>query len=366
MDLAFLQPLYERSGPWASVYADTSRHSESTAEERSLAASDVHRQLMEQGADQATAAAVREAMDDLRGSGEPHGRALFAAGGDVVLDPSLASAPPGTTGQWVQWSVLPHTAPLLDLAGEDPLCLVAVVDRRGAEFELRGARGAATAGSVSGRQWPMHRTSTADWSERHFQLRVENTWEHNAGEIAAAIARLYEDSGADLVVLVGDDRERRTVHDRLPQGAREAAVEALHGSGTRQLDEEIERLRAQFVHEEAAAELERFLAARAGDRGAAEGVPALVAAAREHRIDELLVRPEAGDPHRKVWVGEEPDQLAVRRTESGPLGEPRPEPCRADDALVRSAAVTGARALSVTSAGPGEEPAGGLGAVLRW
>jgi hypothetical protein len=367
MDLAFLQPLYERPGPWASVYADTSRHTESTAEERALIARDVYRQLTEQGTDHATSQAVSTALEQLRHSTEPVGRALFATHGEVVLDPPLANRPPGTRATW---AALPHTAPLLDLAGEDPLCLIAYIDRRGAEFELRGARGGVAAGEIAGRQWPVHRTATADWSERHFQLRVEDTWEHNAGEIAQALAATHEETRADLVILVGDGRECRAVHGKLPQQTRESTVEAAHGTGSRLLHGEVERLRAEHVHERAAADLELFLEARRPDEegrsGAVEGVPALVEAAREHRIAELLVRPDGPDAHREVWVGEEPDQLAVRRAQSKPLGEPEPRPARADDALLRSAAVTGAPALSVTAAGPDDVPVGGLGAVLRW
>jgi hypothetical protein len=367
MDLAFLQPLYERPGPWASVYTDTSRQSESTAEERSLVAKDVYRQLTEQGADRRTGQAVSAALEELRHATEPVGRALFATDGAVVLDPPLATAPTATRASW---GPLPHTAPLLDLAGEDPLCLIAYVDRRGAAFELRGARGSEGAGEVTGRQSPMSRMAIGDTSEGHYLVAVEDTWEHNAREIAKALAAAHEETRADLVILVGDDRERRAVHDKLPLAMQESTMEAAHGTGSRLLAEEVERLRAVHVHARAADELEGFLAARAPDDegrpGAVEGVPALVEAAREHRIAELLVRPEGPDVRRPVWIGEEPDQLAVRRTQSKPLGEPAPWPARADDALLRSAAMTGAPALSVTAAGPADTPVGGLGAVLRW
>jgi hypothetical protein len=367
MDLAFLHPLYEHPGPWASVYADTSRHTEDTPHERSLTARAAATELAGQGADESTCEAVRAALEELRHSPEPHGRALFATAGEVVLDPPLAASPRGLS---VHWSALPHTAPLLDLAGEDPLCVVAYVDRKGADFELRGARSSEDAGSVAGRQWPVHRTSSSDWSERHFQLKVENTWEHNAAEIADALAVCQEETRADLLILVGDDRERRAVHERLPQRLHDLVVEAPHGPGSRLLDQDVERARAEHVHRRAAEELERFMAARAPDAeghvGAVEGVPALVEAAREHRIDELLIRPDGPDAHREVWVGEAPDQLAVRRTDAKPLGEPNPWPARADDALLRSAVTTGAPALSVTAAGPQDTPAGGLGALLRW
>ncbi|WP_020119161.1 Vms1/Ankzf1 family peptidyl-tRNA hydrolase [Streptomyces canus] len=366
MDLAFLHPLYENPGPWASVYVDTSRHTEDTPHERHLAALAASRELSAQGADEKTCVAVREALEELRHSSEPHGRAVFARAGEVVLDPPLTRSPEGSL---VHWAPLPHTAPLLELAGEDPLCVVAYVDRKGADFELRGALGRQGAGTVTGRQWPVHRTSSSDWSERHFQLRVENTWEHNAAEIADALTVCQEETGADLLILVGDEREKRSVHERLPKALQGRVVEAEHGAGSRLLDEDVERARAEHVRQRAERELERFLAARApgddGRPGAVEGVPALVEAAREHRIDELLIRPDGPDAHREVWIGEDPDQLAVRRTDLKILGEQNSWSARADDALIRSAVATGAPALSVTPVAE-EVPVGGLGALLRW
>ncbi|KOG42995.1 baeRF2 domain-containing protein [Streptomyces resistomycificus] len=370
MDLAFLHPLYEHPGPWASVYVDTSRHTESMAHERQLTAVALSRELSRQGADEATCRAVREAVEALAHSPEPHGRALFARAGEVVLDTPLTRAPDGDRAHWAP---LPHTAPLLELAGEDPLCIVAYVDRKGADFELRSGLGRRAAGTVAGRQYPVHRTSSADWSERHFQLRVENTWEHNAAEIADALAVSQEETRADLLILVGDDRERRSVHERLPKRLHDLVVHAPHGAGSRLLDEDVEQARAAHVLQRTEQELERFLAAREpgddGRPGAVEGVPALVEAAREHRIDALLIRPDGPDAHREVWIGEDPDQLAMRRTELKILGEQNSWSARADDALIRSAVATGAPAISVTTLAEWTEadaPVGGLGALLRW
>ncbi|CAL9577399.1 putative protein [Streptomyces sp. enrichment culture] len=374
MDLAFLHPLYEQPGPWASVYVDLSRHAEDTAHERQLTAGAVARELAAQGADEATCRAVQEAVDDLRHSSDPHGRALFARAGRVVLDPPLARPPQG--GTVAHWAPLPRVSPLLELMGENPVCVVAYIDRRGADFELRSALGSEDAGGVTGRQWPIHRTSSAEWSERHFQLRVENTWEHNAAEIADALAVCQEETGADLLILVGDDRERRAVHERLPKRLLDCVVEATRGAGSRLLDDEVERLRAEHVRARVHGDLDRFLAARTPDgegrAAAVEGVPALVEAAREHRIDELLVIPDGPDTHREVWIGEDPDQLAMRRTELKTLGEQHSWSARADDALLRSAVMTGAPAIAVTQALPpdaaenADAPVGGLGALLRW
>jgi hypothetical protein len=371
MDLAFLHPLYEHPGPWASVYVDLSHHAVDQAKERELTARAVVRDLAAQGADEATCRAVHDAADGLAHARDPHGRALFARAGEVVLDPPLARAP--GAGASAHWAPLPHVAPLLELAGEDPVCVVAYIDRKGADFELRSGLGSHGAGSVTGRQQPLHRTGSAEWSERHFQLRVENTWDHNATEVADALAVCQEETHADLLILVGDDRERRAVHERLPQRLHDRVVEASHGTGSRLLDEEVEQARAEHVRRRAQEDLDRFFAARAPDdegrAAAVEGVPAVVEAAREHRIDELLVRPEGPDTHREVWIGEDPDQVAVRRAELRVLGEQHAWSARADDALLRSMVVTGAPAISVTPALPdasADTPSGGLGALLRW
>ncbi|MEU6402432.1 Vms1/Ankzf1 family peptidyl-tRNA hydrolase [Streptomyces sp. NPDC046985] len=371
MDLAYLHPLYEAPGPWASVYVDSSRRTEDTAHEVHLMARSAVRELARQGADVATCQAVRDAIEDLRHSPEPYGRAVFARDGAVALDPRLARPPQG--GTWAEWTALPRVGPLLDLAGEDPVAIVAYVDRKGADFELRGALGGAQAGAAAGRQWPAHPATGMDWSERHFQLKVENAWEHNAAEIADALSVCQEETRADLLIMVGDDRERREVRERLPKRLHDRVVEAAHGAGSRLLDEDVEELRAEHVRDLVDGELDRFRAARAPDEegraGAVEGVPALVEAAREHRLAELLIRSEGADAHRQVWIGEDPDQIAARRTELKILGERHSRPARADDALIRSAVATDAAALSLAPVAPLMEPdvpAGGLGALLRW
>jgi len=367
MDLAYLHPLYEHPGPWASVYVDTSRHAEDTAHALHLTAAAMARELAGQGADDATCRAVEGAIEDLRHSPDRYGRALFARAGEVVLDPVLAQAPPGDST--AHWAPLPRTTPLLEPAGENPVCVVAYVNRKGADFELRSAVERRPAGAVAGRQWPVHRTSSVDWSERHFQLKVENTWEHNAAEIADALTVCQEETGADLLVLVGDGRERRAVHERLPQRIRDLVAETEHGTGSRLLDDEVEQIRTGHVRRRAEAELERFLGARTPDdegrAGAVESLPELVEAAREHRIAELLIRPDGPDLHRDVWIGEDPDQLATRRTELKILGEQNSWAARADDALMRAAVMTDATAFALPEP-DGEVLPGGMGALLRW
>ncbi|OEU91712.1 hypothetical protein DB35_08665 [Streptomyces abyssalis] len=389
MELGFLGPLFERQGPWASVYFDTTTASEDAAARQKLGAKSASEQLKDEGADDATCRAVYDRLVSLPRGQEPPGHAVFATHGEVVLETELTLPPPGG-GPLVAWQALPRMGPLLELADSDPLCLVAYIDRKGAEFELKGPLGTETAGRVTGSDWPVHRTPTGDWSERHFQTAVENTWEQNAAEIAEDLRVRWEKCGAEVLVLAGDARERNAVHDRLPPDLRERTVQAEHGvradaaaegpatntaGGRRLLAEEVAHARSDYARQRVAKALERFQAGRApGEDGgidAAEGVPALVEAAREHRIGVLLVRPSGADLRREVWVGGEPGQVAVRRSETQYLGATEPSSARADDALMRSVAATGADVLCVRDSAapegvPPDLPDGGLGALLRW
>jgi hypothetical protein len=389
MELGFLGPLFERQGPWASVYFDTTTASEDAAARQKLNAKSAREQLKDEGADEATCRAVHDRLVSFPRGQEPPGHAVFATDGEIVLDVELTAPPPGG-GPLVAWQALPRTGPLIELAAADPPGLVAYIDRKGAEFELKGSLGVQAAGRVTGADWPVHRTPTGDWSERHFQTAVENTWEQNAAEIADELRVRWEKCGAEVLVLAGDARERNAVYDRLPPDLRERTVQAEHGvradsgpegpaantaGGRRLLAEEIAGARADYARQRVATALERFQAGRApsedGRIDAVEGVPALVEAAREHRIAVLLVRPEGPDLHRDVWVGDEPGQLAARRSEPQYLGATEPSPARADDALLRSAAATGADVLCVRDSDvpegvPRDLPDGGLGALLRW
>ncbi|MEU7149096.1 Vms1/Ankzf1 family peptidyl-tRNA hydrolase [Streptomyces sp. NPDC045470] len=373
MHLSLLQPIIDRPGPWASVYAEVPHSTEDAAKQRELSADAAARQLAEQGADRATCEAVREALAGFRADGDtaaPAGRAVFATDGEVVLDAPLAGRP---AQSFAAWSPLPRITPWAEAAADNAGCLVVYVDRTGANFELHDDRGGEEAGQVDGVDWPIHRTATADWSERHFQTAVENTWEQNAGEIAEAAQRVFDSSGAKVMLLAGDPRERRSVHDKLPEQLRSVTYESDHGgraagSDSTALARDIAHVRAAHERDHVADVLDRFRAG-AGVGGtdpayAATGVPALVEAAREHRIDTLIITPGGADAGREVWVGPGADQLAVRNSELQYLGETNPSAARADDALLRSAAANGAEAVVVRD--PAEAPTGGLGAILRW
>ncbi|RST04662.1 hypothetical protein EF910_16835 [Streptomyces sp. WAC07149] len=380
MELGFLKPLFSRPGPWASVYVEGSRATEDAQRIRALRERAVAAQLIDAGADAYTVRAVVNRLLGEPVSGAPPGRALFASGAEVLLDVPLAKAPAATEATW---SVLPHIAPLAGLRGEEPACLVAYVDRTGADLELREGTRREALGRVRGMEEPDrgHRGVPADRYEWHYRNRAENAWHETAGAIAAELSRQWHGSGAGLLVLAGDARERRAVHSRLPEPMRAAAVEAdgggrSPGASREVLEREIARVREGFARERLEAALERFRAGRGrpgehrestvdtGPGQAAEGMPAVVDAVRSHQVATLLLGPEGSDAGREVWVGPGVDEVAVQRGQARAMGVGKPVRARADDALLRSAAAAGCEVLVVPAGMPG--PAGGLGAVLRW
>ncbi|TJZ57121.1 hypothetical protein FCH28_06560 [Streptomyces piniterrae] len=380
MELGFLKPLFDHLGPWASVYIDTTRATEDAQRQQKLRERSVASQLIDGGADPYTCRAVADRLAHEPTSGAPPGRAVFAAGAEVVLDIPL-SVPPVRTE--ATWSLLPHIAPLPWLIGEEPACLVAYIDRTGADIELREAQRSKAVATANGKEWRGrgHRSIPADRYEWHYRNKVENTWNETADIIADELARQWPESGAQLLVLTGDSRERRAVYNRLPEQLRAAAVEAENGSRSPGASKSVlDRQIAQACEEYARARLDealnRFRAERgrpgehgplgvdSSPGGAAEGVPAVVDAARSHQVDTLFLGQDASDGGRDVWIGPGVDQVAVQRGQARALGVSKPQRARADDALLRSAAAADAEVLLVPAGMQG--PAGGLGAVLRW
>ncbi|WP_432092721.1 hypothetical protein [Streptomyces sp. bgisy100] len=379
MELGFLKPLFDRPGPWASVYIDTSWASEDAAQQWHLRRRAVAGQLIDAGADAYTCEALMRRLAEEPVSGTPPGRALFAAGAEVVLDLPLAAAP--YIGE-ASWSTLPHTAPLAGLRDDQPPCLVAFIDHVGADLELWDALRQEPAGRAEGTPWRGHRTVPEDRHEWHYRNRVENTWKQNAEIIADEINRTWPECGAGLLVLAGDARERKVVRERLPQQIRAVTVETEHGSRSSagradgHLDEAVAGIREEHARKRLRDALDHFRAGRgrggehrpgsveAGPGEAAEGVPAVLDALRSHQVATLLLAQIAPDAGRDVWIGPGADQVGVQRGDVQAMGVPKPERARADDALMRSAAAGDAEVMLVPDGMAG--PSGGLGAVLRW
>lgn len=363
MDLGFLSHLYAVSGPYATVYLDTTRGTANAAAQIDLRWRGLRGELAAEGADEETLAAIDGVVgaDGARGDGQ----VVVAAQGRVLLDSALAQAP---RREGAAWSALPNVMPLVAQTSDVVPYVLVVADRTGADVTAFGSHGEELSTEVEGTGGPhLTKVNPGGWSQKRFQQRAENLWEANAGETARWVSGIAQEIGARLVIGAGDVRAVTFLRDHLEPPAREiflAIDEGGRGAGAS--EESLERRVAQLVAEAAAhdalAIIEKFEEERGqGDR-AVQGLRATVEAVRRAQVETLVL---VDDPSSTalLYVGPDPVHLAVEADELADLGVTGAQPVRADAALVRALAAT---AADVVVAPAPLTVTDGVGAVLRY
>ncbi|GAA2401624.1 Vms1/Ankzf1 family peptidyl-tRNA hydrolase [Nonomuraea africana] len=320
MRLDFVRPMYERHGPYASVYLSGLNTDDRQRRWRSL------RDGMEE-ADQNTLDALEEVATDAA-----PGQALFAAGGEVVLAEKLAEPP---QQELARWSPLPHVTPLLMLRGENVPHLRVIVDHAGAEVTVFGG-GSPRRTTVVAEPWPLQKTAQGGWSQKRYERAVDEAWERNAQAVAKEIDEQVRRIGAELVVVAGEPKSRSLLCDHLGTKASDRVMMVEHGSRADHgrfesdaeitLDAWIERRRTELLdrHREAEGPV---------------GIEQVARALREGRVHAVLLPGELPEP---VWTGVGGTQLSTDADELRRWGVEAPVQDRADSALVRAAAMTDA------------------------
>ncbi|NGM13361.1 Vms1/Ankzf1 family peptidyl-tRNA hydrolase [Verrucosispora sp. WMMA2044] len=361
MQLSFLRPLYQRPGPWCSVYLDASLDTEDAHAALDLRWRGLQRQLAEQGADEPTIAAIDRVIrghDPMPGD---YGLAVFGTQGQVVLSEYL-SAPPRR--DLAAYAPLPHVMPLLAQRGEQVAWVRVLADRTGADAMSVSAGGVPRRAHVTGREsYQLRRVKPGGWSQSRYQRAAMEAWHHNAGDVTAATVELAERVGAEVVVVAGDVRATGMIAAQMPDRWQDLVVRTDAGSragGADQtlLDDLTVQTIAEVADQRVHAALDRF--GTQEDVGA--GLDAVVAALQRNQVDTMLI---VDDPSAdgQLWIGPAATDIA---TEPGQLtAVAEPERVRADAALVRALVGTDAE---LTVLGPDEAPelVDGVGAVLRY
>jgi hypothetical protein len=357
--LEFLRPLYDSKADYASVYVETSRAGESAAEAVALRWRAARQALADEGADGATLNAMAEVVTDP--DHPAPGLAVFASEGSVRMSRSLPAPP---RREIARYSRLPHLMPLLAQSPPRVPHLRVTANRAGGEVVEVPGEGQARLIQVTGEGWPVHKTPVGGWSQARYQRSAEEAWAENAKELAAAVTAAAQRVGAELIVVGGDIKARSLFVDRLGQPLRDvvvvvdrevpagsdvlavAAKEALKRRSERACRAGLETLRSQLP------------------RGrAAEGLEDIVAALSEGRVAVLFV---ADDPSSTatVWIGPYPEDLGTSPDVLRDRGVAEPVTERADTAIVRALASTGAELCFIPEGEPA--PQDGAGALLRY
>ncbi len=363
MQLSFLRPLYDRPGPWCSVYLDASRDTHDSRPAVDLRWRSLKGHLLEQGADRVTIDAVEEVVrrhDPMPGD---YGLAVFATRGRVVLTEYL-SAPP--LRDLATWSLVPHTMPLVAQRGEQIAWVRVLADRTGADAIAVSAGGVPRRAHIKGREsWQLRRVKPGGWSQSRYQRAAMEAWHHNAGDAAAATADLADRVGADVVVAAGDIRATGMIAAQLPERWQDVLVRTdagkrAGGADPTAMDDVTVQTIAEVADKRIAAALDRF--GMQEDVGA--GLDAVVAALQRNQVDTMLI---VDDPSAdgELWIGPEPTEIATDPRQLEAMSVADPQRVRADAALLRALVGTDAE-LTVLAPEEAPELTDGVGAVLRY
>ncbi|WCN84324.1 baeRF2 domain-containing protein [Micromonospora sp. LH3U1] len=363
MQLSFLRPLYDRPGPWCSVYLDASADTEDAKPALDLRWRALERRLAEQGADEASIAALDRVIrghDPMVGD---YGLAVFASHGRVVLSEYL-SAPP--LRDLASYGPLPHVMPLLAQRGEQVAWVRVLADRTGADAIAISAGGVPRkAHVVGGETFPLRRPQPGGWSQDIYQRAAMEAWHRNAGDVTAATVELAEKVGAEVVVVAGDIRATGMIAAQMPARWQDLMVRTDAGSragGADQtmLDDLTVQTIAEVADQRIAAALDKF----GVQEDVGGGLDAVVSALQRNQVDTMII---VDDPsaNGELWIGSEPTEIAVDPGQLSAMSVADPQRVRADAALIRALVGTDA---ALTVLGPDEAPelTDGVGAVLRY
>lgn len=374
-------------GPFASVYLDVSRDHQGAPQEVRLRWEGLASQLHEQGADPAAVDAVGKALAEPTGRPGPTGRAVFAAGGRVLLDAEFPGPP---RRELARWSLLPHLMPLLAQVPESVPHVMVVLDRKNATvLGMDHAGREVLSEDEHGTQHPVHKVRGGGSGHLGMQRRTEEVHKDNAKSFAADIDKAVSRLHAELVVLTGDVQARTMVLDALGERSRAIAVQ-VPGPGPDDtttdgdVDEQVQGLAAERAAERTRQAVETFERERGRGAGlAVTGLGPVIRALQRNQAAMVVVR---DDPSSAlgVWVGPEPAQLALTESDLRGIDAPVLGQDRADAALIRAIVGTGAELVLLPHPEAGSDPrragsaAGGawvdqqpeltdgIGAVLRF
>ncbi|MEU8262261.1 Vms1/Ankzf1 family peptidyl-tRNA hydrolase [Micromonospora sp. NPDC048999] len=363
MQLSFLRPLYNRPGPWCSVYLDASRDTHDSRPAVDLRWRSLKGHLLEQGADPVTIDAVEDVVRRHNPMPGDYGLAVFATRGRVVLTEYL-SAPP--LRDLATWSLAPHTMPLVAQRGEQVAWVRVLADRTGADAIAVSAGGVPRRAHVKGREsYQLRRVKPGGWSQSRYQRAAMEAWHHNAGDAAAATAELADRVGADVVVVAGDIRATGMIAAQLPERWQDVLVRTDAGARTGGADPAaMDDLTVQTIAEVADKRITTALDRFGMQEDVGAGLDAVVAALQRNQVDTMLI---VDDPSAdgELWIGPEPTEIATDPRQLEAMSVADPQRVRADAALLRALVGTDAE-LTVLAPEEAPELTDGVGAVLRY
>jgi peptide subunit release factor 1 (eRF1) len=363
-DVPDIAATFDAPGPFVTVYLATEPAVEQAAQQSELRWKTLRKQLEASGAPEA----ALEAIDPLVPDAHHQGRtlAVVANATGALLVRQEPEPPARDLGRLAS---LPSVGPLLEWEQAALTHLVVLADRTGADIVVstRGDDGEVqTVDLVSSDDPHLRKSQPGGWSQRRYQNRAENLWDHNAKAVADQVTALVDEHGARLVIVAGDVRALEKLREHLPERVlgllREVDGSRAAGTSVDELADEVVKLVSTEVAAETVELLRTFKQERGQQDLATEGTSATLSALAAARVEVLLVHDDPDDA-RTAWFGPEPGMVAEQAQTLQDMGVQTPEEGRLVDVAVRAAFTTGAAVRMIPSV---QSVTDGLGAILRF
>ena len=244
--------------------------------------------------------------------------------------------------------------------------MTVLADRRGADIVAVRRERPPIVLETEGEDYPLRKVQAGGWSHRRYQQRAENTWEHNARNVATEIARVVERVDARIVVVAGDVRALELIREDVPKEIAEKLHEVRGGrsedGSTEAFEDAVDEAVVALVRRDKESLLDAFQQELGQHDRAVQGADRTLRALSMSQVEMLFVREEL-EPERTAWFGPDASRVALDRATLRELGIESATEATLVDVAIRAALGTGAGVLVLPA---DEGPDEGIGALLRW
>ncbi|HEY2193105.1 MAG TPA: hypothetical protein VGH76_12530 [Actinomycetospora sp.] len=371
MDLSRTRDLFERQGPFATVYLEATNPGENAAKQTELRWRGLSDSLSEQGADDKTIAALDELFSSTAGGDlNAYGRVVVASADGVLFDEAVEGV--DRSGDSATWSPLPELGAYYRSQSGSVRVLLVVADQTGGDVHqlvasnVEGARELDEETIRGSAVESVHKPREGGNAHKHRQRRHAEAAYQNAADVVKGVQSAVSSFRPELIVLAGEVSGREVVRTEMPKGLLEITREVEAGSraaGASEdaLEEALLNEVGRFATERETAIDQQFQEAK-GHANAAEGLEPVLEAARTGAIATLILvdaHPVPGE----LYVGDSPEALSTDPANLSSISDAEPVARPAEQVLVRA---TGAMGGDIAVLGAGAELTDNVGALLRF
>ena len=371
MDLSSTREIFERSGPFATVYLEARPAEEDSDKQVELRWRALKEQLTEAGADDKTIAALDDELGgDRSGSITEFGRVYVASADGLLYSDDVDGDL--TSGDAASWSPLPELGAYYRSRGGAVRAVLVVADQTGADLyrivasNEEGARELGEETVRGGALETVHKPSEGGNAHKKMQRRHEMASYQNAADVVSALRSAVSAFRPEVVVLAGEVQGRHGVHSQLPSeiAAMTREIDAgsrAAGASEDALEDALLTEIGRVATEQETAVREKFQEGKA-HATAVEGFEPVLEAARAGAVATLLLVSGTEVPG-ELYVGSSPEILSTDPANIADMSETKPVARPAEHVLVRAVSSMGG---DLAVLGGGAELVDNVGALLRF